>query len=153
MHLTLHRRGQRLDDLSPGCVVRRVKAPVDFEGMIFVGLFSTPIPQCRPEAGTLLTAPGHYRVSGPADGCYYVFAAALGKSKDPLAYLLPTASDLLVGIGERQLVIKNGIASGVDVTLRPMQVTDPPILYRLACPALRTHGRRTLAGTLNYKFK
>jgi AraC family transcriptional regulator len=110
----------------------RLSIPHSFEGLIYIGLFPSPIPQGRPVACTLLTSPGTYTVSTIPDGKYYVFAAAFSLSDDPLAYLLPDNTQLWVGTSEHPLWVRGGQAiKQVDVTLRPMQITDPPILVAL----------------------
>ena len=69
------------------------------------------------------------------DGPYHVFAAAFPQTSDPLTYLLPDSSAVLVGAGQRPLVLRGGAPQApVDVALRRMRPTDPPIL--VALPAL-----------------
>jgi AraC family transcriptional regulator len=115
----------------------RIFMPESNESLIFVGLFPTLIPQSRPLAGTLLTAPESYRVGPVIDGQSYVFAAAFPSDNDPLTYLLPKAASLLVGVGTRPVTVNQGEAdASVDVILRPLQITDPPIL--IALPFLLT---------------
>ncbi|HYG83182.1 MAG TPA: AraC family transcriptional regulator [Pyrinomonadaceae bacterium] len=117
--------------LSP-CVAGRVIAPKPAAGLIFIGLFPTFIPQSRPVGGTLLTWPGSYSIGPVIDGRYYVFAAAFPPAKDLLAYLLPDAASLLVGVGKRPAVVRKELpGEPVDVILRPVQITDPPILIAL----------------------
>jgi hypothetical protein len=100
-----------------------------FNGVIFMGLFPKPIPQARPVVGTLLYAPGPYRLGPVPDGSYYLMAAAFPPSENPQTYLLP--DDVLVGV-QGPLRIKHGHTdSPVDVMLRPWRVTDPPIIIAL----------------------
>lgn len=119
-----------------GGVCGVVTAPVDFTGLIFLGLFARPIPQERPIACATIAAPGPFQLmpsaelgAGPiADGRYYLFAAALPWSSHPLTYLAPDAG-LLVGAGERAITLRAGMAlAPVHLALRPRQLTDPPIL-------------------------
>jgi AraC family transcriptional regulator len=113
--------------LSAG-VSGRISAPDAPAGPIFVGLFPTPVPQSRPVACTRLSAPGVYRIAPVPDGWYYVLTAALPWSGDPLSYLLPDGR-LRVGIGAGPVLVQRGRAHGAtDVTLRPPQATDPPLL-------------------------
>lgn len=132
---------------GPG-VAGRILTPKPVEGLIFIGLFPTFIPQSRPVGGTLLTAPGSYSIGPVMDGQYYVFAAAFPLSNDLLAYLLPDAASLLVGVGTRPAIVRKEQADEpVDVALRPVQITDPPIL--IALPFLLTEirarrGRRAI---------
>jgi AraC family transcriptional regulator len=126
----------------------RIIMPTPVEGLIFIGLFPTFIPQSRPIGGTLLTAPGPYSIGPVIDGQYYVFAAAFPPVKDLLAYLLPDAASLLVGVGQTPAIMRKGRGGEpVDVALRPVEITDPPIL--IALPLLLTEilarrGRRAI---------
>jgi hypothetical protein len=114
-----------------GCFFGRISAPVDFTGLIYIGVFPKPIPQGRPCSCVLLSAPGTYFIKSLPDGCYYVLAVALPSSGNPQAYLLPHTK-LLVGMSQGPLVIHNGKMSGPpDILLRPPRVTDPPIVVAL----------------------
>ncbi len=100
-----------------------------FSGIIFMGLFPKPIPQARPVVGTLLYAPGSYRLGPVPDGSYYLMVAAFPLSENPQTYLLP--DNVLVGV-QGPLHIRHGQADGsVDVMLRPPRLTDPPIIVAL----------------------
>jgi AraC family transcriptional regulator len=106
--------------------------PQHVKGLIFIGLFPTFIPQSRPVGGTLLTSPGPYSIGPVIEGQYHVFAAAFPPVKDLLAYLLPDAASLLVGVGQRPAVLrKEQHGAPVDIALRPVKITDPPILIAL----------------------
>jgi AraC family transcriptional regulator len=105
--------------------------PGDFTGFIFVGLFPKPIPQGRPTCCTFLPAPDWYLMKSLPEGCYYVFAAAIPLSAEPMAYL-SVDSGLLVGMSREPLLICNGKVSGnPDVMLRSPRLTDPPIVLAL----------------------
>jgi AraC-like DNA-binding protein len=136
--VTPHAAPLRHHDAHPANVVPinagvtgRIKASDAPAGPIFVGLFPTPLPQSRPVACTRLTAPGVYRIAPVPDGRYHVLTAALPWSRDLLGYLLPDGR-LRVGIGQGPVLVQRGRAHGVaDVTLRPLQPTDPPLLTAL----------------------
>ncbi len=121
---------------SDAGITGRITGPDSFEGLIFVGLFATPFPQGRPAGCTLLARPNTtYEVAQVPDGRYHVFAAAFDRPKDVLAYLTPDHDTLLVGTATSPLLVRKGKAAGpTDVTLRPVRLTDPPIL--VALPAL-----------------
>lgn len=121
---------------SGACVSGHIHAPTGFAGLIFVGLFPSPIPQSHPIGGTLLSAPGAYRIPCMPDGRYYLLVAALPRQHDPLQLLLPEG-DLLVGTGEEPILVHGGqVIGNTDVTLRPADLLDPPIL--IALPLLLT---------------
>jgi AraC-like DNA-binding protein len=122
---------QQLTPLSPG-VRGVVNLPETFCGPILIGLFPAAIPQQRPVACCLLTEPGAYHIPHVADGEYFVFAAALEWSHDPLSYLLHSEQNLRVGGMRRPLRVTNGRGDNVaDLVLRPLQLIDPPILIAL----------------------
>ena len=109
-----------------------VDSPKHSGGLIFVGLFSAHIPQSRPVGGALLTSAGAFRIGPVPDGTYHLLAAALPNLADTLGYLLPDSSNLLVGAGNGPVIVREGRASGCfNICLRPMALTDPPLLISL----------------------
>lgn len=113
-------------------VIGHISSATPVDGLIFVGLFQTRIPQRRPVSGTILTAPGQFCLGPVPTGSYYIFAAALPKAKDLLPYLWPDPAGLLVGVGQAPITVRSGLATyGTDVTLRPLTLTDPPLLVSL----------------------
>ena len=102
------------------------------EGPIFVGLFHAHIPQSRPVGGALLTSPGAFRIGPVADGMYYLLAAALPRLADTLGYLVPDTANLSVGAWNGPVIVRQGKATGrFSISLRPMVLTDPPLLVSL----------------------
>ena len=102
------------------------------EGPIFVGLFRAHIPQSRPVGGALVMSPGAFRIGPVPDGTYHLLAAALPRLADTLGYLLPDSASLSVGTGNGPVIVRQGRASGLfTISLRPMALTDPPLLVSL----------------------
>ena len=128
---TISERCREANSLAPihgGEVTGTITVTDAFHGLIFAGLFPKPIPQYRPVACTTLPAPGRFRIGPVPDGRYYLLAAAVPLSDRALTYLLPDAK-LLVGIAEQPVLVRDGRASApVTIALRPLDVTDPPIL-------------------------
>jgi AraC family transcriptional regulator len=141
-----HGGGVDLLHVSPSAagITGRITGPESFQGLIFIGLFTTPFPQGRPESCALLTRPNTtYSVAQPPDGCYHVFAAAFDRPKDLLAYLMPDHDTLWVGTTTSPLLVREGRAAGPsDVKLRPMRLTDPPILVALPVLIAEQSARR-----------
>ena len=109
-----------------------VDSPKPGGGPIFVGLFPAYIPQSRPVGGALLTSPGAFRIGPVPDGTYHLLAAALPRLADTLGYLLPGAANLSVGSGNGPVIVRQGRATGRSyISLRPMTLTDPPLLISL----------------------
>ena len=116
----------------PPSVEGFVDSPKPDGGPIFIGLFRIHIPQSRPIGGALLTSPGAYRIGPVPDGTYHLLAAALPRLADTLGYLLPDSASLSVGVGNGPVIVRQGRASGqFNVSLRPMALTDPPLLISL----------------------
>ena len=109
-----------------------VESPRPVGGPIFVGLFRAFIPQSRPVGGALLTAPGAFRIGPVPDGTYHLLAAALPPLADTIGYLLPDSANLSVGAWNGPVIVQQGRASGqFQINLRPMVLTDPPLLVSL----------------------
>ena len=109
----------------------RISAPATFRGTIYVGLFSSPIPQGAPVRCTTLRSPGWYLLHGIADGVYHLRAAAFPVAADLHSSLLP-GEKLLLGHNASPLVIRHGqVAGDPDLVLHPPQLTDPPLVMGL----------------------
>jgi AraC-like DNA-binding protein len=110
----------------------RVSGRTPSEGPIFVGAFRTPIPLGQPAGCTLLTATGPFKITGVARGSHFVFSAAFPWSDEPLAYLLPDESRHYVGTAAADIGAGTPQASArAEVELRPLRITDPPIVVAL----------------------
>jgi len=123
--------GQAALCASVGGVEGFVDSPNTSEGPIFVGLFPACIPQSRPVGGALLTSPGAFRIGRVPDGNYHLLAAALPRLADTLGYLLPASANLSVGADGPVLVRQGRASAPSNISLRPMQLTDPPLLVSL----------------------
>ncbi len=109
----------------------RINAPATFRGTIYVGLFTSPIPQGAPVRCTRLSSPGLYRLNDVPDGVYHLRAAAFPVAADLHSSLLP-GEKLLLGHNASPLVIRHGHVSGdPDLILHPPQLTDPPLVMGL----------------------
>ena len=114
---------------SAATISGKISAPASFAGTMFVGVFTTPIPQGAPISGTVVEQPGPYYVPSVPDGVYYILVAGLARSEDFREYFLYETS--LRGGGQR-ILIRNGIVEGsTDLSLRPPDAFDPPILMTL----------------------
>lgn len=114
---------------APGRFIEgQVAAPEGFEGTIFLGLFSTPMPQGSPVVGTVLTRPGSFHLPPAPDGDYYILGAGLLWTEDHREYLL-YESALRGGAPVR--VRRGKAVRPADLVLRPPTPFDPPILVSL----------------------
>lgn len=127
----LYREGWKGPE-SNSCISGELQTPENFEGLIFIGLFEKMIPQSNPVSGTLVTRACQYKIGLVPDGRYYLLVAALPRSVEPLDYLLMDMSKLLVGVGEGPILIEQDKITGdLDISIRPLRLTDPPILTAL----------------------
>lgn len=125
---TRHRR-----EPASGRIGGRVRADVPIADPVFVGLFPTPVPDGQPVCCTVLPAPGEYEIVDIPDGCYHVLGACFPGSGDGWAPLLPGDGSEYVGIVPGAVRVGRGTAlRGLDMWLRPVQPTDPPILAALS---------------------
>jgi len=113
---------------SEPCGIRgRVSGPTEFEGTIFVGLFSSTIPQGQPTACAVRSAQGGFQLSPVADGSYHLFSIGVpSDQRDPAGFFLYESA--LRG-GGQSIRVRDGRAQDeVDIELRPARPIDPPIL-------------------------
>jgi AraC family transcriptional regulator len=104
-------------------------------GPIFVGLFRASAPGGQPTCCGVLPTPGIYYIPQVPEGSYYLFAASFPWPEDIVACLLPDSRSALVGNVRCPVPVHRGkVTSHVNVSLRPLAATDPPIL--IALPAL-----------------
>lgn len=114
-------------------------------GPIFLGLFSHPIPQQRPLACTLLTAPGPFQLYAPGPGRYYLFAACFSLTSDPLDFLLSSrAVHQVASGGPLTLRAGDGPVGPMNLRLRPLTELDPPLLVALPLLVAERLARTTL---------
>jgi len=109
----------------------QISAPAAFRGTIYVGLFTSPIPQGRPVSCTRISSPGWYLFHNVPDGVYHLRAAAFPVAADLHSSLLP-GEKLLLGYNTSPLVIRQGLVSGdPDLVLHSPRLTDPPLVMGL----------------------
>lgn len=109
----------------------RISVPATFRGVVYVGLFSSPIPQGAPLRCTRLSAPGVYLLPNIPDGVYYLRAAAFPTATDLRLALLP-GERMLLSNDLSPLILRHGQSVGVfDIVLRPPRLTDLPLVMGL----------------------
>jgi AraC family transcriptional regulator len=110
-------------------VTGRVRVPPEFEGLVVVGLFRTPLPRGHPVACGPVDGAGDFRLTAVPDGRYYLFAAGLEFSGDSVSHLV---NEPRLRGRAGPLIVSGGVAFGsADLCLRPPRITDPPILASL----------------------
>jgi AraC family transcriptional regulator len=117
--------------LKKRALLGQVSAPATFRGTIYVGLFSSPVPQGRPVRCTKISSSGWYLIHDVPDGVYHLRAAAFPLASDLHSSLLP-GEKLLLGNNASPLVFRQGHLSGnPDLVLHPPRLTDPPLVMGL----------------------
>ena len=109
-----------------------VEGPGNVRGFTFVGAFTTGVPQGAPLSGTVLLAPGKFRIQRPDAPEFYLLGAFIPLSAD----LSTIVTTLPVGMVASARVQRRdtGAAAKPCLRLRPLRLTDPPIV--IALPAL-----------------
>ena len=103
-----------------------VAAPRDFNGLIAIGLFATPIPQGKPVSCVLMPGAGEYSLQGVSDGEYYLFAVGLARPvSGSVCFDYATA---LRGGGQPIRISRSAVAGDTALYLRPPSAVDPPVL-------------------------
>lgn len=115
-----------------GTVIGTVRLPAEYRpARVYVGVFQTPIVQCRPLSWTIVQAgdgePAHYRLTGVPPGDWFIRAVAAADSTDPEPW---TRRSMLVG-GGGPVPVSSSAATCVDIALRPRLRTDLPILFAI----------------------
>jgi AraC family transcriptional regulator len=107
----------------------RIIAPSRFQGLIFVGLFDTPIPQGKPLACAMPTEGGSYCIQDAPEGEFYLFGLGLEYPiHAPECFHYERA---LRGGGHAVRVSRDGVRGTTYLRLRPPSPFDPPILLVL----------------------
>lgn len=122
-------RIQRMRHISEQpTITGTLTVPPSFEGLIFVGLFTDPLPQGKPVGCTVVSSSGQYNIPTVPDGRYYLFAAAMEQSQDFFT-LLTEGARLNSGLGIPPITIHHGRVHGsTDISLEPVSWADPPIV-------------------------
>ncbi|HYP30168.1 MAG TPA: AraC family transcriptional regulator [Blastocatellia bacterium] len=118
-------------EVEEGCggIKGEIFAPEEFGGVIFIGLFPTPIPQSKPSGCAVLTGSGSYFIPVTEEGTHYVLAAGFPWTEDPMAHLMTETSELCVGSSAGPVTVKDGEVKGdMDIVMRPLSLMDPPLL-------------------------
>jgi len=119
-------------DLGGVRVTGYVTAPPGFQGLIAVGVFTTPIPQGVPVACAVISQSGPYEIRGVPEGEFHLFALGLADQVDGVAKVDHEKS---LRAGGWAIRVSGGIIDGsTTLDLRPPSSFDPPIL--LAIPSI-----------------
>jgi AraC-like DNA-binding protein len=113
-----------------------VEGPRSPKGFIFVGTFTSGVPLGVPFSGTVMVGRGNFRIERPAAAEFHLLAALV-----PLSAKL---AEMVVNIPISYVAsarVQNDLSGAAEkpcLRLRPLRLTDPPIVMALpALPPLR----------------
>jgi AraC family transcriptional regulator len=106
-----------------------VTSPVDFRGLVAIGLFTTRMPQGRPVTCTLIKDGGAYRLESLPEGNFYLFAVGLKDAPSSSVYF-DYRTAMRAG-GQRIRISHNSFQGLTALELRPPSAFDPPLLLTL----------------------
>lgn len=109
----------------------KISIPALFRGIVYIGLFSSPIPQGMPVCCTRLSTPRWYLLRNIPDGVYYLRAAAFPATTDLHSALLP-GEKMLLSSNASPLIFRQGQLAGDSyLVLHPPRLTDLPLVMGL----------------------
>jgi len=122
---------QRFRGYSAGsiCLEGRLDVPPGYASEpVMLAAFPGPIPEGQPERCAVLAQPGRWRLNDVPAGTWYIGALALGGKGGATTPLLEEQARFIAVEGP--ITVRNGQPPRwVDIQLRPVQPTDPPILF------------------------
>ena len=118
-------KGQKLEG--------RVENPDGPGGFIFVGTFTEGVPQGTPFSGTVMVKPGKFCIERPTIPEFHLLAALIPYTANFGAMMASLPVELVASM--RMQSLADNKPARPSLRLRPLRVTDPPIV--LALPALQ----------------
>lgn len=124
--MTLNGDGQSVSDPQVGTVTATVHAP-GASSPILIGMFGSSMPQGRPVAYANVDKPGPWELNRVPAGSWHLIAVITADSaKQPDS----TKPSVMVGTTGR-VQVEPGGHTKVEVTVRPLDWTHPPLLIFL----------------------
>ena len=104
---------------------------------LYIGLFEDPLAQGLPVCGTRLGGAGAFTLPPAPNGTYWLMAAALPATPDPLDQLLPSRSIQVAGDRTPVRIAPGRAQTPRHLFLRPVRTIDSPILTALPPLAMK----------------
>lgn len=123
----------------------RVLAPDGFAGVIFIGLFPTPIPEGKPLACAASSPEGDFTLSNVPKGRHYIFALGIPWPATVGDYF---SHELTLRGGGRPVEVGADLLYTEEIVLRPALATDPPILVNFPTLLKKAWGPHTSPDTV-----
>jgi AraC-like DNA-binding protein len=124
---------QHTSAAEPGATVHgEIRAVSDDQpGPIFVGLFPGPVLEGRPASGVVLDGPGPYTLENVPPGKWYVLAHSRAAGEQD-GSRTSNQAEAIASLGSHgPLTIMPDMVVRADVSLRLMDVFDPPVLLAI----------------------
>jgi AraC family transcriptional regulator len=115
-----------------------VDVPIEFQGLVFVGLFAEPILHCRPEWSAVLRQSGALAFESVPDGVYYVLGVGMPWTSSDDELLM---NDGVIRADHGPLTIRGGVCSSFTLALGPPRVIQTPIVTSVPLLSLEAIGR------------
>ncbi|MFS0749238.1 AraC family transcriptional regulator [Oceanobacillus sp. 1P07AA] len=108
-----------------------VEAETLFEGIIFIGLFTKPIPEGLPIVGTVVRNTGNFHLKDIPVGIYYLMATGFPWSSTSTSILIPHHT---LRVRKLEPITVDGISklASEHLILHEPRISDPPILVSLS---------------------
>jgi AraC family transcriptional regulator len=105
-----------------------VEAPPNAEGFIFIGAFDRGAPQGPPDSPTILLRPGPFSIERLKKPVSHLLAAMIPFSADLSSLVLACPVAL---VASQRLISGEAFTRPLLLELRPLKVTDPPVVVTL----------------------
>jgi hypothetical protein len=120
----------KVEDMTPPVLTFHLEVPEKFKGLLFIGLFTKPIPDHRPVVGTAIRSYEKKCVFHKIPpGTYYALVASIPLSLNPKDYFL--LDQVLRGKSEHPILVSDHSIEEIHIKIRPPLPYDPPILINL----------------------
>jgi len=115
-----------------------VDVPIEFQGLVFVGLFAEPILHGRPEWSVILRKSGALTFESVPDGIYYVLAVGMPWTSSDDELLV---NDGVIRADHGPLTIRGGVCRSFTLVLAPPRVIQIPIVTSVPLLSIEVVGR------------
>jgi AraC family transcriptional regulator len=121
-----------------GRTSNRLDVPIEFQGLVFVGLFAEPILHCRPEWCAILRKGGALTFESVPDGIYYVLAVGMPWTSSDDELLV---NEGVIRADHGPLTIRGGVCRSFTLSLALPSAIQIPIVTSIPLLSIEVVGR------------
>lgn len=99
--------------------------------LMFVGLFTDPIPQGRPIRCAVVTRPGTFELTAVPPGTWYLLAQSVMGNADDLNGYVANAGEAVAVATVGPIIVTPDASVQADLHFKPVRALDPPVLLAL----------------------